>query len=86
MKQALTTGTLFQVVVGVPGPDMETGIVIECLEPGKHRVLRMNIFDGSISEDVTTATLYPTIPYPGQFRQEDADKLRAALSDDKETP
>jgi len=78
VTQALAAGTIFQIVVGLPGPDMATGIVLENIAPGRHRCLVMNIMDGSIYEEVTAAFLYDEIPYLGQFKQEDADKLTAA--------
>lgn len=80
MKQSLERGTIFQMVAALPGPDMATGIVVECIEPGTHRILLVNFTDGSIFEHTSDAMLYPSIPYPGQFEQLDADKLRAALS------
>lgn len=83
MKQALKRGTIFQAIVGVPGPDVETGIVVECVRPGHHRVMRVNYMDGSIYEAETSSFLNPGILYPGQAGSGEVERLRKAL--DKES-
>ena len=79
-NEELEPGTIFSWVVGMPGPDIDQGVVLECLGPGVHRVLFKCWGRGPWLEKTTTASLYPDHPYPGQVSAPVVEMLKQEWS------
>lgn len=76
-SEELEAGTGFSWIVGMPGPDLEQGIVLECLGPGRHRIMFRIYGKGPWIEAEKTCQLYPLNSWPGQVREGEPEALRA---------
>src|SRR5690606_984853 len=64
-------GSEFQIIVGMPGPDIDTGIILSVLEDGSYKTVVSNSWTGEIEERIYPAEKINKegLPYPGQAAQ-----------------
>jgi len=79
----LKPGTLFQITVGMPGPDMENAIVLSSNEDGSHDIARSHMITGAVTEQRYTHSIIPGIRYP--FQSRGIDELEQHFLKSKET-